>query len=226
MEYLKGEYGTNGGHGWQFSDGSRGDVQTRPQGLVIRDAAHNMEIRLRWSEVEKRIGALIQNNQYLSDPEKQRYAALERNYEAFGNVPLPDPGHGFPPTPAEIYERYYPVIRDALLRDTAYRNACDNNDKETAYLEGGKAIEQAALTIQDTGFMRLYFDVPEYHDRFHQTLLDETYEVMAAAPELPDPPDHTSEMLAQAAQMAETGNLAAPERFFLIETEGGYCCLG
>ena len=61
-------------------------------------------------------------------------------------------------------------------------------------MEGGKAIEQAALTIQDTSFMRLYFDVPEYHDRLHQALLDETYETLTAA----------------------------PERFFLIETEGGY----
>lgn len=64
----------------------------------------------------------------------------------------------------------------------------------SCYLEGGKAIEQAALTIQDTSFMRLYFDVPEYHDRLHQALLDETYETLTAA----------------------------PERFFLIETEGGY----
>ena len=45
--------------------------------------------------------------------------------------------------------------------------------------------------------MRLYFDVSEYHDRLHQFLFDETYEVMAAVPELPDPPDRTSEMLAQ-----------------------------
>ena len=222
VEYLKGEYGTNSGQSWQFSDGSRGGVQTRPQGLVIRDASHNAEVRLRWSEVEKRLGALIQNGQYLSGPDKQRYAALEKNYAEFGAVPLPAPGHGFPPTPADIYERYYPVIRDALLRDTAYRNACDNNDKETAYVEGGKAIEQAALTIQDTGFMRLYFDVPEFHDRLHQSLLDETYETMTAAPELPDPPDRTSEMLAQAARMADGSNYAAPERFFLIETEGGY----
>ena len=142
VEYLKNEYGT-GGQSWQFSDGSRGNVQTRPQGLVIRDAANNTEVRLRWSEVEKRIGALIQNSQYLSGPDKQRYAALERNYAAFGSVPLPAPGHGFPPTPAEIYERYYPVIRDALLRDTAYRNACDNNDKETAYRH--PAVSQRAV---------------------------------------------------------------------------------
>ena len=222
VEYLKGEYGTNSGQSWQFSDGSRGGVQTRPQGLVIRDASHNAEVRLRWSEVEKRLGALIQNGQYLSGPDKQRYAALEKNYAEFGAVPLPAPGHGFPPTPADIYERYYPVIRDALLRDTAYRNACDNNDKETAYVEGGKAIEQAALTIQDTGFMRLYFDVPEYRSRLHQSLLDETYEAMTAAPELPDPPDRTSEMLTQAARMADGSNYAAPERFFLIETDNGY----
>ncbi len=52
VEYLKNEYGTNGGQTWQFSDGSRGSIATRPQGLVIRDAGHHAETRLRWSEVE------------------------------------------------------------------------------------------------------------------------------------------------------------------------------
>ena len=127
--YLKDEYGISGGRGWQFSDGSRGGVQNRPQGLIIRNAERNAEIRLRWSEVEKRIGALIEADRYLSEPEKQRYAAMEADYAAFGGVPLPKPGYSFPPTPAEIYDRYYPVVRDALLRDTAYRNACANNDR-------------------------------------------------------------------------------------------------
>ena len=220
--YLKDEYGISGGRGWQFSDGSRGGVQNRPQGLIIRNAERNAEIRLRWSEVEKRIGALIEADRYLSEPEKQRYAAMEADYAAFGGVPLPKPGYSFPPTPAEIYDRYYPVVRDALLRDTAYRNACANNDRETALLEGGGAIERAALTIQDPAFIKLYFDAPEYRDRLHQTLLDETYEALTAAPELPDPPTRENEMLAQAARMADENDLASPERFSVIETEGGY----
>ena len=37
-EYLKNEYGTDGGRGWQFFDGTHGNIQYRPQGLVIRNA--------------------------------------------------------------------------------------------------------------------------------------------------------------------------------------------
>ena len=222
IEYLKSEYGDKGGFSWQFADGSHGNVQIRPQGLVIRNADHNKEIRLRWSEIEQRIGSWIEGGHYLTAPEKVRYDALERNYAAFGGVPLPAPGHDFPPTPQEIYDRYYPVVRDSVLRDTAYRNACENNDRETALLEGNIAIEKAALNISDTGFTRLYFDVPEYHDRLHETLLGETYEMLTASPELPDPPSRASEMVAFAEQAAAENNYAAPERFFLIETENGY----
>lgn len=97
---------------------------------------------------------------------------MERDYSAFGGIPLPAPGHSFPSTPEEIYERYFPVIADALLDDTAFRNAYRNNDRETATMEGLRAIDRAALTVQDPAFMRLYFDAPEYHDRFRQNLLD------------------------------------------------------
>lgn len=221
IAYLKKEYGMSG-RSWQFADGSSGGVDARSNGLIIRNTTSQTEHVLRWPEVDRRIGALIRDGQYLSEPEQARYAAMEESYADFGLMPLPSPGHGFPPTPAEIYDRYYPVVRDALLRDTAYRNACVNNDQETALLEGGSAIERAALTIQDPAFMRLYFDVPEYHDRLHQTLLDETYDALTAGPELPDPPSHANEMLAQAAQMADKNDLASPERFSVIETEGGY----
>ena len=93
-------------------------------------------------------------------------------------------------------------------------------------MEGGKAIEQAALTIQDTGFMRLYFDVPEYRSRLHQSLLDETYEAMTAARNCRTRPTAQARMLTQAARMADRKNYAAPGGSFLIETEGRLCRLG
>ena len=89
-------------------------------------------------------------------------------------------------------------------------------------MEGLRAIDRAALTIQDTAFMRLYFDAPEYHDRFRQELLDRVYGMLEAAPEMTAEASREHKMLAQAAQLAEAGDLAAPERFTLIETEGGY----
>ena len=221
-EYLKNEYGTDGGRGWQFFDGTHGNIQYRPQGLVVRNADQGTEVRLRWSEVEQRIGGWIEGGHYLRASEKARYADMERDYSAFGGIPLPAPGHSFPSTPEEIYERYFPVIADALLDDTAFRNAYRNNDRETATMEGLRAIDRAALTVQDPAFMRLYFDAPEYHDRFRQNLLDRIYEMLESTPEMTAGASHEHEMLAQAARLAEAGDLAAPERFFLIETEGGY----
>ena len=221
-EYLKNEHGTDGGRSWQFSDGSHGNIQYRPQGLVIRNADKGAEVRLRWSEVERRIGELVEGGRYLGESEKTRYADMERDYAAFGGIPLPAPGHSFPSTPEDIYERYFPVIADALLEDTAFRNACRNNDRETATMEGLGAIDRAALTIQDTAFMRLYFDAPEYHDRFRQELLDRVYGMLEAAPEMTAGALREHKMLAQAEQLAEVGSLASPERFTLIETEGGY----
>ena len=221
-EYLKNEHGTDGGHSWQFSDGTHGNIQYRPQGLVIRNADQGTEVRLRWSEVERRIGELVAGGRYLGESENAQYADMERDYAAFGGIPLPAPGHSFPSTPEDIYERYFPVIADTLLEDTAFRNACRNNDRETATMEGLRAIDRAALTIQDTAFMRLYFDAPEYHDRFRQELLDRVYGMLEAAPEMTAEASREHKMLAQAAQLAEAGDLAAPERFTLIETEGGY----
>ena len=221
-EYLKNEHGTDGGHSWQFSDGTHGNIQYRPQGLVIRNADQGTEVRLRWSEVEQRIGGWIEGGHYLRASEKARYADMERDYSAFGGIPLPAPGHSFPSTPEEVYERYLPVIADALLDDTAFRNAYRNNDRETATMEGLRAIDRAALTVQDPAFMRLYFDAPEYHDRFRQNLLDRIYEMLESTPEMTAGASHEHEMLTQAARMADGSNYAAPERFFLIETEGGY----
>ena len=221
-EYLKNEYGTDGGRSWQFFDGTHGNIQYRPQGLVVRNADQGTEVRLRWSEVEQRIGEWIEGGHYLRASEKARYADMERDYSAFGSIPLPAPGHSFPSTPEEIYERYFPVIADALLDDTAFRNAYRNNDRETATMEGLRAIDRAALTVQDPAFMRLYFDAPEYHDRFRQNLLDRIYEMLESTPEMTAGASHEHEMLAEAARLAEAGNLASPERFFLIETEGGY----
>ena len=221
-EYLKNEYGTDGGRGWQFFDGTHGNIQYRPQGLVIRNADQGTEVRLRWSEVEQRIGGWIEGGHYLRASEKARYADMERDYSAFGGIPLPAPGHSFPSTPEEVYERYLPVIADALLDDTAFRNAYRNNDRETATMEGLRAIDRAALTVQDPAFMRLYFDAPEYHDRFRQNLLDRIYEMLESTPEMTAGASHEHEMLTQAARMADGSNYAAPERFFLIETEGGY----
>ena len=78
----------------------------------------------------------------------------------------------------EIYDQYYPQIRDFVLEDVSYQNVCKNADRDNALLEGESAIRRAAAEIQDTGFMRMYYDVPEFHDRMHREILEATYPIL------------------------------------------------
>ena len=51
------------------------------------------------------------------------------------------------PTVREIYEKYKPIVKDKVLADNAYQNACINSDKDTAQIEGGEAVKRAALSV-------------------------------------------------------------------------------
>ena len=103
------------------------------------------------------------------------------------NSAVKDSQQSAKPSLKEIYEKYKPVVRDFLLKDKAYKNACRNSDKENAILEGIEAVKRAALSIKDLEFMKLYFDIMEFHNRMQKEVLDETYSKLAAEPE-PDPP--------------------------------------
>ncbi len=85
------------------------------------------------------------------------------------------------PTVRQIYEQYLPIVRNLVLEDVAYQNACKNTDQENALLEGNEAVKRAALSIQDFGFMRLYYDLPTFHNRLHNAVLDETYPILSQA---------------------------------------------
>lgn len=80
-----------------------------------------------------------------------------------------------PPTVRELYEKYKAEIITALGNDQPYRNACQNSDKENAYIEGGAAIERAVLAAGDDTLTRLYFDHTKFHNDLHREALDETY---------------------------------------------------
>ena len=94
-DYLKNEYGL-GGRSWTFSDGSRGFVDYSGKGMLIRSYEHDVERRLRWPEVEKRLDALFRDGRYLSEQEQTEYDRLQEDYAGFGGIPLPSPAHGFP----------------------------------------------------------------------------------------------------------------------------------
>ena len=79
------------------------------------------------------------------------------------------------PTIREQYERYKPVVAAAVMEDMRYRNACGHSDQENAVMEGNAAIRRAILASGDMQLIRLYSDVPEFHRRLHQEVVDETY---------------------------------------------------
>lgn len=83
------------------------------------------------------------------------------------------------PSVREIYEQYKPIVKEFILSDTAYLNACKNSDKENAVLEGVEAVKRAALAIKDLDLMRLYYDLNAFHMRLQREIVDETYPVLS-----------------------------------------------
>ena len=87
------------------------------------------------------------------------------------------------PTVREVYDKYLPVVRDLVMADVPYKNACLNSDQENAYIEGAAAIQRAVLSIDAPEFMRLYYDNTEFHNRLHEAVLSETYPILSQEPE-------------------------------------------
>ena len=75
----------------------------------------------------------------------------------------------------ELHEQYKPIVLEAVTQDTAYRNACGHSDYENAVIEGNAAIRRAVLGAGNMGLLRLYSDTPEFRQRLHREIIDETY---------------------------------------------------
>ena len=75
IEFLKNEYGTGGGT-HIFPDGFSGHSWHDSKGLAIdRNGTYtNHDLVLKWSQVEKRLRELIEDNRYLNPKEKDHYA--------------------------------------------------------------------------------------------------------------------------------------------------------
>ena len=84
-----------------------------------------------------------------------------------------------PPTVREIYDQFYPIVRDTVLNDIAYQNACRNTDIETAHAEGNEAVRRAVLANDDMQLVKLYFGSTKFHNRLHREIVDETYPVLS-----------------------------------------------
>ena len=106
--------------------------------------------------------------------------AYEAEFGADGTRVFRDPAAVQPqPTVAELFEQYKLTVGNALVADDTFLNACRNSDRENAYLEGAAAIRRIVTESGDLQLTRLYFDMPAFHNRLHQELLDELYPTMA-----------------------------------------------
>ena len=106
--------------------------------------------------------------------------AYEAEFGADGTRVFRDPAADVPqPTVAELFEGYKLTVGNALVADDAFLNACRNSDQENAYLEGAAAIRRIVMASEDLQLTRLYFDMPSFHNRLHQELLDELYPTLA-----------------------------------------------
>ena len=79
------------------------------------------------------------------------------------------------PTLRELHERYKPIVLEAVIQDIRYRNACGHSDYENAMIECNAAVRRAILDSHDIELIRLFSDVPEFRQRLHREVADETY---------------------------------------------------
>ena len=75
----------------------------------------------------------------------------------------------------ELHEQYKPIVLEAVTQDIRYRNACGHSDYENAVIEGNAAIRRAVLGSGNMGLLRFYSDTPEFRQRLHREVIDETY---------------------------------------------------
>ena len=79
------------------------------------------------------------------------------------------------PTLRELHEKYKPIVLEAVTEDTRYRNACGHSDYESAVIEGRSAIRRAVLASGNKELLHLYSYTPEFRQRLHREVIDETY---------------------------------------------------
>ena len=110
------------------------------------------------------------------DHEAEQYInAQEAEFGADGNRVFRDTEATAAPTLREQFEQYKPVVTAAISEDVAYRNACGHSDRENAVIEGNAAVRRAVLGSKDMELIRLYSDIPEFRQRLHREVIDETY---------------------------------------------------
>ena len=163
VDFLKAEYGI-GGYSFTFDDGTHGFVDFSAKGMVLRSYGHDREVRLSWTEVDKRLDQLITGGQYLSPTEMEAYLQLEKDYGA--PLPLPIPAHVYPPVQpkismemlAEPTAEQTPIFADqpeAEHSELAKAKEPDYRVGDTLYLDG------KAFTIEKVGLFDVQLRDPD-----------------------------------------------------------------
>lgn len=147
-DYLKEEYGM-GGRSWTFSDGSRGFVDYSSKGMLIRCYEHDVERRLRWTEVEKKLDLLFREDQYLSETEQAEYAKLQEDYAGIDGLPLPSPAHAFPSITA-MEEQQHSDERDEEETIQTVEPALEQTEEPAAERAGEapEAVTEGTSSVQ------------------------------------------------------------------------------
>ena len=121
--------------------------------------------------------------------ERQEYSMLSIDHEAEQHINAQEAEFGADgtrvfrdmepeqatPTIRELYEKYKPIVMEAVTQDTRYRNACGHSDYENAMIECNAAVRRTILDSHDIELIRLFSDVPEFRQWLHREVADETY---------------------------------------------------
>ena len=178
VRFLKDEYGI-GGRSHALSGATHSGEDHDGKGLHYKKQ-DCPDVHLNWEKVAKRITSLVQKGRYLTEQEQAQYDKIQAEKELAEEDAIqaqqPEVEEETPkPTFREQFEQYKPVVTAAISEDTAYRNACGHSDRENAVIEGNAAVRRAVLGSKDMELIRLYSDVPEFRQRLHREVIDETY---------------------------------------------------
>ena len=178
VRFLKDEYGI-GGRSHALSGATHSGEDHDGKGLHYKKQ-DCPDVHLNWEKVAKRITSLVQKGRYLTEQEQAQYDKIQSEQELAEEDAIqaqqPEMEEETPkPTLGEQFEQYKPVVTAAISEDAAYRNACGHSDRENAVIEGNAAVRRAVLGSKDMELIRLYSDVPEFRQRLHREVIDETY---------------------------------------------------
>ena len=187
VDFLRHEYGI-GGHSHALSGAGGSWEDHDGKGLHYKKGGCP-DVHFTWEKVAKRITNLIQKGRYLTEQEQEEFdkiqaeKALAEEEALQAQPPDTEPAdvlrEDVPeqpiPTLRELHERYKPIVLEAVTQDIRYRNACGHSDYENAMIECNAAVRRAILDSHDIELIRLFSDVPEFRQRLHREVADETY---------------------------------------------------